>query len=153
MGHSRTGYSPWSLGTTSRFHAARGWSEFYPVLRDARFELFPGDENFIKIFRWPCYFCQGWILAPAATDPLIREMLLELKNERPAGYKFFFYHKGKMLRYPMIREELNKALIQSGYGEYSGTHILRHSMGSFSRKEAGFLTLQRDKQRAMPDWM
>ncbi len=39
--------------------------------------------------------------------PLIREMLLELKNERPAGCKFFFHHKGKMLRYQMIREEIN----------------------------------------------
>lgn len=74
--------------------------------------------------------------------PLIREMLLELKNERPAGCKFFFHHKGKMLRYQMIREELNKALIQSGYGDYSGTHILRHSMGSYSRKEAGLDTAQ-----------
>jgi integrase len=38
--------------------------------------------------------------------PLIREMLLELKNERPAGCKFFFHHKGIMLRYQMIREEI-----------------------------------------------
>jgi hypothetical protein len=68
--------------------------------------------------------------------PLIREMLLELKKERPAGCKFFFHHKGKMLRYQMIREEINKALIQSGYGDYSGTHTLRHSIGSYSRKEA-----------------
>jgi integrase len=74
--------------------------------------------------------------------PLIREMLLELKNERPSGCKFFFHHKGKMLRYQMIREEINKALIQSGYGDYSGTHILRHSMGSYSRKEAGLDTAQ-----------
>jgi site-specific recombinase XerD len=64
--------------------------------------------------------------------PLIREMLLELKNERPAGCKFFFHHKGKMLRYQMIREEINKALIQSGYKDYSGKHILRHSMRSDS---------------------
>lgn len=74
--------------------------------------------------------------------PLIRDMLLELKNERPPGCKFFFHHKGKMLRYQMIREELNKALIQSGYGEYSGTHILRHSMGTYSRKETGLDTAQ-----------
>jgi hypothetical protein len=38
--------------------------------------------------------------------PLIRQMLLELKNERPAGCKFFFHHRGKMLRYQMIRLEL-----------------------------------------------
>lgn len=74
--------------------------------------------------------------------PLIRKMLLELKNERPSGCKFFFHHKGKMLRYQMIREKINKALIKSGYGEYSGTHILRHSMGSYSRKEAGLDTAQ-----------
>jgi integrase len=68
--------------------------------------------------------------------PLIREMLLELKNERPAGCKFFFHHKGKMLRYQMIREEINKALIRSGYGDYSSTHVLRHSIGHYSREEA-----------------
>lgn len=60
----------------------------------------------------------------------------------PGGEKFFFHHKGKMPRYQMIREELNKALIQSGYGDYSGTHILRHSMSSYSRKEAGLDTAQ-----------
>jgi len=42
----------------------------------------------------------------------------------------------------MIREEINKAVIQSAYGDYSGTHILRHSMGSYSRKEAGPDTVQ-----------
>ncbi len=31
--------------------------------------------------------------------PFIREMILELKNERPTGCKFFFHHKGKMPRY------------------------------------------------------
>ena len=74
--------------------------------------------------------------------PLIRQMLLELKNESLTGCKFFFHQKGKMLRYQMIREELNKALIRSGYGDYSGTHILPHSMGSYSRKEAGLDTAQ-----------
>jgi integrase len=74
--------------------------------------------------------------------PFIREMLLELKNERPNRCKFFFHHKGKILRYQMIPKEINKALIKSGYWKYSGTHILRHSMGSFSRKEEGLDTAQ-----------
>ena len=74
--------------------------------------------------------------------PLIRQMLLELKNQRPSGCKFFCHSNGKMLRYQIIREEINKALIQSGFGDYSGTHILRHSMGSYSRKEAGLDTAQ-----------
>lgn len=80
--------------------------------------------------------------------PLIREILLELKKERPAGCKFFFHHKGKVFRYQMIREELNKALIQSGYRDYSGTHILPHSMSSYSRKES-----ELDTTWAMQNWM
>ncbi len=39
-------------------------------------------------------------------------------------------------------EELNKALIEYGYNDYSGTHTLRHSMGSYTRKEAGLDTAQ-----------
>ena len=35
----------------------------------------------------------------------------------------------------MILNELNQALRLAGYGAYTGTHILRHSMGAFSRKE------------------
>ena len=69
-------------------------------------------------------------------------MLLELRSERPPGCSFFFQNKGKMLRYQMILNEINQALIKSGYSDYSGTHILRHSMGSYSRKEGGLDTAQ-----------
>lgn len=67
--------------------------------------------------------------------PLVREILMELKAERPEDCIFFFQLKGKMLRYQMILNELNQALCKAGYSDYSGTHILRHSMGAFSRKE------------------
>lgn len=66
--------------------------------------------------------------------PLMREILLELKNERPKGCKFFFENKGKPLAYNLILRELNKALEISGYGEFSGTHVLRYSMSTFARK-------------------
>ncbi len=69
-------------------------------------------------------------------------MLLELKTDRPKGCIFFFYFKGKMLRYQMILKEINDALRKAGLNGYSGTHILRHSMGSFSKKEAGLDTAQ-----------
>ena len=70
------------------------------------------------------------------------ETLANTNWNGPFGCKFFFHHKGKMLRYQMIGEEINKALIHSGYGDYSGTHILGHSMGSYSRKEAELDTAQ-----------
>jgi hypothetical protein len=62
--------------------------------------------------------------------PLKSEMILELKNERPAGCKFFFHHKGKMLRYQMIREEINKALIQKEAGLDTARAMLSHSSAS-----------------------
>lgn len=74
--------------------------------------------------------------------PLIREMLLELKKERPKNCPFFFHFKGRMLRYQMILNEINKALKKAGYSDYSGTHVLRHSMGSYSRKVGGLDTAQ-----------
>lgn len=69
--------------------------------------------------------------------PLMKGILLELKNERPKGCTYFFQHKGKPLRYGMILKELNHALSLAGYGEFSGTHIIRYAMATFSRKEGG----------------
>lgn len=74
--------------------------------------------------------------------PLIRKILLELRADRPKGCIFFFHFKGRMLRYQMILKELNEALRKSGLNGYSGTHVLRHSMGSYSRKEGGLDTAQ-----------
>lgn len=42
----------------------------------------------------------------------------------------------------MILKEINDALIKAGLNGYSGTHILRHSMGSYSRKEGVLDTAQ-----------
>lgn len=69
--------------------------------------------------------------------PLMREILLEMKNERPPGCTYFFHHKGRPFRHAMILKEINEALIKANFKEYSGTHILRHSMATFTRKESG----------------
>lgn len=69
--------------------------------------------------------------------PLMEEILLEMKNERPKGCKYFFQFKGKPFRYDMIRKELNQALEKAGFGDFTGTHILRYSMSSFARREEG----------------
>jgi integrase len=67
----------------------------------------------------------------------LRAMLLELKNERPKGCKYFLQVKGRPLRYNLILEELNHALKAAGFGEYSGTHALRYAASTFARKEEG----------------
>lgn len=67
----------------------------------------------------------------------IKERLLKLKAKRPKSCKFFFQKKGKPLRYNLIREHYNKALQDAGLSEFSGTHILRHTMATISRREHG----------------
>lgn len=72
-----------------------------------------------------------------AMTPLVREILLDLKAERPKGCKYFLQYKGKPLRYNLILDELNKALKAAGFGEFSGTHALRYAASTFARKEEG----------------
>jgi integrase len=79
----------------------------------------------------------GKAAPPKKMTPKVEEILLRLNAIRPRGCQFFFNHKGKMLRYGMILKHFNEALEASGYGGYSGTHILRHSSGTFTRREAG----------------
>jgi integrase len=74
---------------------------------------------------------------PKEMTPAIEKMLTELDKKRPKGCQYFFHHKGKPLRYQMIRENFNQALKDSGFGQYSGTHILRHTSATFTRKEGG----------------
>lgn len=69
--------------------------------------------------------------------PLMRNILLEMKAERPKGCKYFFQYRGKPLRYNLILDELNKALKLAGFGEFSGTHVLRYAMSTFARHEEG----------------
>lgn len=69
--------------------------------------------------------------------PLMREILMELKNQRPKGCKYFFQFKGKPLRYNKILDELNTALREAGLESFSGTHVLRYAASSFARKEEG----------------
>jgi integrase len=74
--------------------------------------------------------------------PDVVERLLRLKNMRPKGCKFFFQRKGKLLRYNLILKKYNEALKSAGLEEFSGTHILRHSMAKIARKEGGLEACQ-----------
>lgn len=60
----------------------------------------------------------------------------KLQKLRPKGCKYFFHHKGKLLRYDMILKEFNHALKAAGL-PYSGTHVIRHTMATIARKNMG----------------
>lgn len=75
-------------------------------------------------------------------DPDYEQRLLRLKRERPAGCKLFFQRKGKPLRYNLILKKYNEALKLSALDEFSGTHILRHSMAKIARQQGGLEACQ-----------
>lgn len=62
--------------------------------------------------------------------------LRKLMEMRPKGCKYFFQRKGRPLRYGLILEEFNRALREAGL-PYSGTHVIRHTMATITRKNAG----------------
>ena len=69
------------------------------------------------------------------------DMLFRLQRRaasRPKGCKYFFHHKGKPLRHQKILEVYNRVLQRAGlFEQYSGTNILRHTMGKISRQIGG----------------
>jgi integrase len=74
-----------------------------------------------------------------AKMPIIDVIEVEIKKlqaSRPNGCKFLFHHKGKPLRYAMILKEFNRALQEAGL-PYSGTHVIRHTMATITRKTMG----------------
>lgn len=64
------------------------------------------------------------------------DRLLALKKDIPEGSILFFHYKGKLLRYDMILEQYNDALKAANL-PFSGTHTIRHTMGTLSRKLGG----------------
>jgi integrase len=75
-------------------------------------------------------------------DDSVIENLLSLKTERPKGCKLFFQRKGLPLRYNLILKKYNEALTRAGLEDFTGTHILRHSMAKIVRKEGGLEACQ-----------
>lgn len=64
-------------------------------------------------------------------------ILRELEKKRPSGCRFIFNLDGKMLRYRPLYEAYKKALLDSGITGISGTHFIRHSAATISRKFGG----------------
>jgi integrase len=71
----------------------------------------------------------------------VEEELKKLRANRPKGCKYFFHHKGNLLRYDMILKEFNRALKEAGL-PYSGTHVIRHTIATIARKEMGLNAAQ-----------
>lgn len=69
-------------------------------------------------------------------NELIEIELKKLQANRPRGCKYLFHHKGKPLRYAMILKEFNRALSEANL-PYSGTHVIRHTMATITRKSMG----------------
>lgn len=66
--------------------------------------------------------------------PLVESILLRALKTADPSSGLFFHRKNKPLRYNLILKHFNEALKSAGLNEYSGTHLLRHSMGAYSRK-------------------
>ena len=61
---------------------------------------------------------------------------------------FIFHNNGKPLRYRQIQYQYNKALQAAGlFEKYSSTHIMRHSMGTITRKVTGSLDMAQSVTR------
>lgn len=74
------------------------------------------------------------------TMPMNEEMLARfilLDRLRPKGCKFFFNQDGKLLRYERIMKAYKTALSKAGLGQFSGTHFVRHTMGTLARRSSG----------------
>lgn len=75
--------------------------------------------------------------------PMIRILLDGLRGSIPSGCFLYFNRHGKPLRYGQILENYNRALMKAGLTDFTGTHIMRHSMATFTRKEASLDTAQK----------
>jgi integrase len=64
-------------------------------------------------------------------------ILRRVDAKRPSGCRYFFHHNGGMPRYRPIVEAYNKALKEAGINDVTGTHFLRHSAATLSRKYGG----------------
>jgi len=87
------------------------------------------------------------------TDEIVAKFLF-LDNLRPKGCKFFFHHKGRPMGHRMIWKAYKEALKKSDLENFSGTHLLRFSMGTLTRKMDGLDASQailRHKSSAMSE--
>jgi len=63
------------------------------------------------------------------------KVLLERENQRPPNCDFLFQIDGQPIQYRQVQYHFDKALRKAGlYPEYSGTHFLRHSMATITRR-------------------
>lgn len=69
--------------------------------------------------------------------PDVELLLRRMDSLRPSGCRYFFHHKGRMPRYRPIIEAYNRALKEIGVDDVSGSHFLRHSAATISRKSGG----------------
>lgn len=69
--------------------------------------------------------------------PEIELLLSRMDAKRPSGCKYFFHHNGKAPRYRPIIKAYNEALGAIGIKDITGSHFLRHSAATLSRKSGG----------------
>lgn len=67
----------------------------------------------------------------------IYRRLMALNLDRPKGCKYFFHFKGGAMKYNYINLAYNKGLKKAGLTEFSGTHLVRHTMGTLTRRKNG----------------
>ncbi len=72
----------------------------------------------------------------ASMNNTLREIMERRLPEAQNG--FVFHQDGKPLRYRQIQYQYNRALKKAGLSDkYSSTHIMRHSMGTITRRVTG----------------
>ena len=76
----------------------------------------------------------------AAMNSKLEEIAKRRLSKAQNGY--LFHHEGKPLCYREIQYQYNKALKKAGLSDkYSSTHIMRHSMGTITRRVTGSMDM------------
>ena len=79
------------------------------------------------------------LLLHIGLESLLSEVFKRRLNEMPTGCNYVFHKDGGPLSYRQVQAAYNRALINAGLGEFSSTHIMRHSMATLTRKVTGSL--------------
>ena len=76
----------------------------------------------------------------ASMNDRVRDIMLRRVPEALKGY--IFHSRGRPLQYREIQYQYNEALKRAGlYPKYSATHMMRHSMGTITRRVTGSMDM------------
>ncbi|MBF0361986.1 MAG: site-specific integrase [Oligoflexia bacterium] len=127
--------------SASRVHEIAGLQTFNINLVDRWFLIkhvvvWDKSKRFLELKPYP----KNGIARYCHMNPILEEIIRIKLADVPTGCNYLFHIEGKPLCYRKIQYEYDKALKKCGLGDkYSGTHIMRHSMATLTRRVTGSL--------------